>query len=140
MLRDLLTRFPLNYHSEWKVGTLDLTEQLLLTLMKLHLNVKKLHLSTDFNVSTATVTNVFITIVSALRDILFVGCMRTAIPSRAKNASCAPICFRDFPNCRMVIDCTEISVDRADNLKQRCTTYSHYKGTTAFEALIGVAP
>jgi len=27
MLRDLLERFPLNYHSEWNVGSLQLAEQ-----------------------------------------------------------------------------------------------------------------
>jgi Helix-turn-helix of DDE superfamily endonuclease len=79
VLHDLLAWFSLNYRSEWKVGTLDLTEQLLLTLMKLCLNIKKLHLATEFNASNATVTNVFFTIVSALYDALFIGimCKRT---------------------------------------------------------------
>ena len=69
----LLFCFPLQYHSDWKVDTLAIREQLLLTLMRLRLNLKIAHLSFHFNVSTSTVSNVFVTIVSALFDILYSG-------------------------------------------------------------------
>lgn len=142
VVRDLLARFPLQYHSEWNVSvdTLSLSEQLLLTLMKLRLRLKNLHLATHFGISTGTVTNVFITIISALYDILYVGIMCNTIPSQRKNAQCLPLCFTQFPNCRIIIDCTEISVDKAENLKMRCTTYSNYKSRTTLKALVGVSP
>ena len=50
------------------------------------------------------------------------------------------MCFTEFQNCRMVIECTEISVDKADNLEQQCKTYSNCKGKTTFKAFVGIAP
>lgn len=40
----------------------------------------------------------------------------------------------------MVIDCADTSMDRANNLKLWCTTYSNYESTTTFTAVTGVAP
>lgn len=140
VLLDFLARFPLHYHCEWRVGTLPLCEQLLLTLMRLRLNVKVMHLATQFNVSASTVCNVFVTIVSALHDILYKEIMEKNVPSVTQNRACLPRCFAQFPNCRMVIDCTEIRIDQADSLKLRCATYSNYKSHTTFKSLIGIAP
>ncbi|KAL4009131.1 hypothetical protein ACER0C_002983 [Sarotherodon galilaeus] len=123
-LEALLSRFDLKYHSDWTVQMMPLVDQLFLTLMKLKLNFGHADLSTRFNCSTATVTNIFTTIVSALYDILYIGMLENNIPSRAKNQTSLPDCFQPFSNCRIVLDCTEFS----------------YKRRTTLKALIGVAP
>ncbi|XP_076842474.1 uncharacterized protein LOC143487050 [Brachyhypopomus gauderio] len=69
-LEALLSRFELQYHSDWTVQIMPLIDQLLLTLMKLKLNCGHVDLATRFNCSTATVTNIFTTIICALYDIL----------------------------------------------------------------------
>lgn len=139
-LESLLSKFDLQYHFDWNVQKIPLVDQLLLTLMKLRINCGILDLSTRFNSSRATVTNIFITISSALHDILYVGMMENKIPSRFKNQTSLPECFRPFPNCRIVLDCTEVAVSNTESLDTQSHLYSHYKGGTTLKALIGVAP
>jgi len=64
-LESLLSKFELQYHSDWTVQIMPLVDQLLLTLMKLRLNCGHIDLATRFNCSTATVTNILTTIISA---------------------------------------------------------------------------
>ncbi|XP_061589442.1 uncharacterized protein LOC133454733 [Cololabis saira] len=139
-LEALLSKFELQYHSDWTVQIMPLIDQLLLTLMKLKLNCGHIDLATRFNCSTATVTNIFTTIVSALYDILYVGMLENNIPSTAKNQTSLPDCFRPFPNCRIVLDCTEVAVSNTESLETQSHLYSQYKGRTTLKALIGVAP
>ncbi len=139
-LEALLSKFQLQCHSDWTVQIMPLVDQLLLTLMKLKLNCGHIDLATRFNCSTATVSNTFITIISALYDILYVGLFKNNIPSTAKNQMSLPSCFRPFPNCRMVLDCTEVSISNTERLDTQSHSYSQYKGQTTLKALIGVAP
>ncbi|XP_062849916.1 uncharacterized protein LOC134312143 [Trichomycterus rosablanca] len=139
-LEALLSRFELQYHSDWTVQIMPLIDQLLLTLMKLKLNCGHVDLATRFNCSTATVTNIFTTILSALYDILYVGLLQNNIPFTAKNQTSLPDCFRPFPNCRIVLDCTEVAVSNTERLDTQSHLYSHYKGRTTLKALIGVSP
>ncbi|XDV13745.1 hypothetical protein PO909_002088 [Leuciscus waleckii] len=134
-LEALLSKFELQYHSDWTVQMMPLVDQLLLTLMKLRLNCGHVDLATRFNCSTATVTNIFTTLISALYDVLYVGLLENNIPSTAKNQTSLPDCFQPFPNCRIVLDCTEVAISNAERL-----LYSQYKGRTILKALIGVAP
>ncbi|CAJ1066282.1 uncharacterized protein LOC115593829 [Xyrichtys novacula] len=135
-LETLLSKFELKYHSDWTVQFMPLVDQLLLTLMKLRLNCGHLDLATRFNCSTATVTNIFLTIVSALYDILYVGMLENNIPSTAKNQTSLPECFRPFPNCRIVLDCTEVAVSKPERLDTQSHLYSQYKGRTTHKTLI----
>ena len=139
-LEALLSKFDLQYHFNWNVQIMPLIDQLLLTLMKLRLNCGILDLATRFNCCRATVTNIFTTISSALYDILYVGMMENNIPSRFKNQTSLPDCFQPFPDCRIVLDCTEVAVSNTERLDTQSHLYSHYKGRTTLKALIGVAP
>ncbi|XP_077093592.1 uncharacterized protein LOC143745364 [Siphateles boraxobius] len=136
---NLLSKFELQYHSDWTVQMMPLVDQLLLTLMKLRLNCGHVDLATRFNCSTATVTNIFITIISALYDVLYVGFLENNIPSTAKNQTSLPDCFQPSPNCRIVLDCIEVAVSNTERLDAQCTLYSQYKGRTTLKALIGVS-
>ena len=139
-LEALVSKFELRYHSAWTVQSIPLIDQLLLTLMKLRHNFGHVDLATRFNCSTATVTNIFLTIVCALYDILYVGMLENNIPSTAKNQTSLPECFRPFPNCRIVLDCTEVAISKTERLDTQSHLYSHYKGRTTHKTLIGVAP
>ncbi|KAK0144261.1 hypothetical protein N1851_017374 [Merluccius polli] len=133
-LEKLLSKFTLN--SDWTVQIMPLIDQLLLTLMKLKLNSGHVDLATRFNCSTATVSNIFITIVCALSDILYVGFMENNIPSREKNQTSLPNCFLPFPNCRIVLDCTEVAMSSTKSLETQSHLYSQYKGRTTLKALV----
>lgn len=93
-LEALLSRFELQYQPHWTVQSMPLVDKLLLTLMKMKLNYGHIDLATRFNCSTATVINIFTTIISALYDILYVGMFENNIPSITKNQTSLSDCFR----------------------------------------------
>lgn len=46
----------------------------------------------------------------------------------------------DYPNCRFIIDCTEIKTETPPKVEQRNLMYSYYKGTYTLKFLIGISP
>uniref|UniRef100_A0A8C6U6Q7 DDE Tnp4 domain-containing protein n=1 Tax=Neogobius melanostomus TaxID=47308 RepID=A0A8C6U6Q7_9GOBI len=57
-----------------------------------------------------------------------------------KNQGSLPSSFQAFPNCRMVIDCTDIKIAAPSSMDLQKYTYSTYRGMHTFKVLIGVAP
>lgn len=62
------------------------------------------------------------------------------VPSQNKNRLCLPNCFISFQNCRMTIDCTEVSCDIPRQLDHQKMTYSSYKHKNTLKGLVGVTP
>ena len=90
---------------------MPMEDQRLLTLMKLRLNVPILDLAVWFGVSGTTVANIFTTLICALHDIFFKQCMKS-VPSKQKTVAYPPNCFFSvFPSCRHIFDCTEIATE-----------------------------
>ncbi|XP_072383728.1 uncharacterized protein [Diabrotica undecimpunctata] len=83
-LFETMEGFELNYYANWQVKILPKIDQMLMTLMKLRLNLPHEDLAIRFNCSTATVTNIVMTWIYALHEILFKQLMEK-IPSRKKN-------------------------------------------------------
>ena len=121
-----LQRFQLKYYHGWTVQ-MALEDQLLLTIMKLRLNVPMLDLAVRFGVSRTTVANIFTTVVCAVHEIFFRSCMQ-CISSQQKTMASLPACFSPFPSCRQIFDCTEIAIEvPRQNLNANRLTYSSYK-------------
>ncbi|KAF0704086.1 THAP-type domain-containing protein, partial [Aphis craccivora] len=110
-----LKNCEIHYYLDWKVSSISKPDQLLITLMTLRHDFPHLDLSVRFGCSVATIT-------------------------RHKNKTCLPNAFKKFPNCRVVIDCTEIftSVSRLSMNAQR-DTYSSYKHRNTWKVLVGIA-
>ena len=51
-----------------------------------------------------------------------------------------PKCFDQFRNVRVVLDCTEVSVERPNCLECRISSYSHYHGGESVKVMIGCSP
>jgi hypothetical protein len=81
-----------NYFLGWNVACFSLKYQILITLMKLKLNLGHKYLAFRFNTSSSTVTNVTMTFIILLRDILFKSLMDN-VPSQLKNQLCLPNYF-----------------------------------------------
>lgn len=61
-------------------------------------------------------------------------------PSREQIKATMPRAFgTNFPNCRIVLACTELFVQRPSLISQSLT-YSHYKANMTWKALIGITP
>jgi hypothetical protein len=119
-LCQLLKNIELNYYLKWNVQKLSKVDQLLLTLTKLRQNFPHLDLAQRFQLSQATVTNVIITHVDIIKKTLCDQLMKN-VPSRLKNKSCLPSCCSTFPNCRIILGCTEIftAIPRKSMKQQR---------------------
>lgn len=139
-LYNLVKNVELNYYLKWTVETISKPDQILMTLIKLRHNFPHFDLSVRFKCSKSTVSNIIITWINILHNTLFSKFMKE-MPSRFKNKTCLPNAFKSFPNCRVIIDCTEIytSVSRQSMNIQR-DTYSSYKHRNTWKVLIGIAP
>ncbi|XP_041347169.1 uncharacterized protein LOC121367048 [Gigantopelta aegis] len=119
--------------------SLNKFEMLILTLMRLRLNVTASFLAYEFNVSLSTVSRVLIDVI----DVMFVRMKPLIIwPSRENLRKTMPIQFRKYfgTKCVVIIDCFEVFIDRPSNLKARAETWSSYKHHNTVKFLIGITP
>ena len=62
-------------------------------------------------------------------------------PSKSTILKTMPTCFREsYPTTRVIIDCTEIYIERPSSLRSQSATYSNYKHNDAVKGLLGIAP
>lgn len=113
-------------------------QQLLLTLMRLRLNLSGQDLGYRFHIHQSTVSRVFEFVIGVLYSKL-----KPLIkwPDRDALRKTMPMVFRKhYPNCVVIIDCFEIFIDRPTNLLARAQTYSQYKHHNTAKYLIGITP
>lgn len=115
----------------------DLILKIIVTLVKLKLNISFACIAILFKISNSTCTRYFYQTVSVLAVAL-----KPAIYWLTKEEIklSLPKCFRSFSNTRNVLDCTEIKVDKSNCLKCKILTYSHYKGQHSIKYLIVITP
>ena len=51
-----------------------------------------------------------------------------------------PFCFHTFPNLRVILECTEIFVQKSSSLLNQNLSFSHYKHHTTVKFFIGITP
>ena len=136
---ELCQRFDIEYYLGWRVETISPTDQLFITLRKLRTNVSIKVLAWEYKVSDTTITNIVVTWLHVLWEILVHG-MMNKLPSRQRNAQCLPQSFATFTNCRAVVDCTEIRCSIPKQFAMQSMTYSHYKHYHTLKGLVAVAP
>ncbi|XP_041966785.1 uncharacterized protein LOC125303093 [Alosa alosa] len=118
-----------------KLSTMD---QFFLFLCRLRQGFPEQDLATRFHVSQSTVSRVCVTWVNFLYFML--GSL-PMWPSRKTVDELMPDCFKcTFPATRVILDCTEIHVQKLSSKVLNSAIHSHYKGNTKFKGLIGIAP
>ena len=113
-------------------------QQLLMTLMRLRLNLPVQDVGYRFGVHASTVSRVF----QSCIDVMFTS-MRFLIhwPDREQLRLTLPMCFRGkFSSCAVIIDCFEVFIDRPSDLLARAHTWSSYKHHNTAKFLIGIVP
>ena len=106
--------------------------QLVLILIKLHLNVRQQDLAYRFNVSVSTVSRVF----SALIDVLHQRLDSLVIwPEREELRKSMSMELRRHVGLRVnaIVDCFDVFVDRPTNLEARSITWSNCKPYKIFD-------
>ncbi|XP_072395004.1 uncharacterized protein [Diabrotica undecimpunctata] len=116
---------------------LSLRQRIILVFVKLKTNLSFRCLSVLFRVSANTCKNYFHVTVEVLHKVL-----QPAVPwlSQERVSKRMPTCFEKYPDTRIILDCTEIPVEKNRCLKCRIMSYSYYKGDHTLKVLIGIAP
>ncbi|XP_056441150.1 uncharacterized protein LOC130378406 isoform X2 [Gadus chalcogrammus] len=119
-------------------GGLSWENHLLLVLMKVRLGLTNRDLAYRFGLPFSTVSKILRDWIPMLSSIVKPLIMW---PSKDAVRANMPKCFKPkFRNCRCIIDCTEIFIERTHNLKARAETWSNYKHQNTMKYLIGITP
>ena len=107
-------------------------------LVRLRLGLLEQDLADRFNLSSTTVSRIFCTWI----NFLFVKLQKIPLwPPREVIHSHMPKVFRElYPMTRVVLDATEIRVEKPSLPDVQPMTFSTYKNHNSYEALIGISP
>nr|CAI5835621.1 unnamed protein product [Callosobruchus analis] len=115
---------------------LNVRERVLLTMTKLKLDLSYVTLGALFSISGQLCKTYFFDFLTVLSQVLKV-CIY--FPSAEEVSKNLPKCFKNFKNCRAVLDCIEIFIQRP-SLCCRIKFYSQYKKSTTIKFMTGVSP
>jgi hypothetical protein len=118
--------------------SLDKFQQLLITLMRLRLNLCVQDLSYRFGIHSSTITRVFHSCI----DTMFVA-MKFLVrwPTREELRLTLPTTFKNkFSSCAVIIDCFEIFIERPSCLLATAQTWWSYKHHNTAKYLVGITP
>lgn len=111
--------------------------RVMLTLIKMKLNLTFRVLSVLFEITANTCRNIF---QSVLPTLAFILKFALRWPSKDEILRNMPVHFKNYRNTFLVLDCTEVHSARSKCAKCRVMSYSHYKGTFTVKFLVGVTP
>ncbi len=118
--------------------TFSIDDELLMTLMKLRLNLREGDIAFRFKVAQCTVSQILSTWIPFLARELegFIYW-----PSQEETFRYYPQCFHKYKGCvRCIIDCTEIQIDRPSLAASNNQVYSQYKSRPTLKCLVGITP
>lgn len=117
---------------------LSVEEKVMLTFIKLKQNISFAFLATLFNCySVKTCRRIFVNMINILR-----ACFKDCIPwpSKQEILQNIPNCFLPFPDIRIILDCTEILLQKPKSVCCQAITYSNYKSNYTLKFMTGVTP
>ncbi|KAL1436903.1 hypothetical protein MTO96_049293 [Rhipicephalus appendiculatus] len=109
----------------------------LLSLIKLRHNLPFSFLGVFFGIHRTTASNIFKSTVTVLGEILSKAVFW---PTKEAVVDNLTVYFKDYPNLRAVLNCTEIPLQRPKDMESQLLTYSWYKGTYTAKVLVSETP
>ena len=117
---------------------LSIPNQIFMTLMKLRLNSKLKDLAARFDITVKQTSHIITAVVPVLAAQLS---FLIKWPSKEACRRTLPKVYsKTYPRCRVIIDCTEIFIEKPSNLGARSATWSNYKHHHTMKVLVGIAP
>lgn len=136
---DILFQFVEPYIPHSSASVLSKFQQLVLTLIKLRLNLSHLDNGHRFGINRSSASRLFLSMV----DVLYKR-LKPLIywPDRNELRETTPMSFRVHFGTKVavIVDCFEIFLERPSNLVARTSTWSSYKHNNTVKFLIGIAP
>ncbi|XP_066925569.1 uncharacterized protein [Clytia hemisphaerica] len=119
---------------------LEPKDEFLLTLMRIRLGLLNEDLADRFGIAPSTCSVIFKTWIRFLSDTLG-NCLVKWLPKESVMEH-MPKAFRKqgYGNTRVVIDCSEVFIERSKSLKVQAQTWSDYKSHNTVKFLIGITP
>lgn len=113
-------------------------DQLFLTLMKLRLASEDFELATLFDLSEKCISKLLICWI----NFLYYQLSEIDIwPSRSVVTDTMPQRFKDnFPTTRVIVDATEIGIQKPGHVENQSASFSTYKNTNTMKVLVGCTP
>jgi hypothetical protein len=129
---------PAADHLDYKCLVLDKQNQFFLTTIKLRLSKEDMELSVLFRVSRVTAGRIFQTWLNFMfyqfQDLdLF-------IPREIIDAYMPKDFKRKFPSTRVILDATEVRIQKPEHPPDQSATWSTYKHANTLKTMIGVSP
>ena len=109
-------------------------EELFIVLVKLKTGNFNEDLSHTFDTSVGHISTIFSTWINFLNNEL------KALFEMQSSESDVAECYESFENLKVVLDCTELMLQRASNLDARKRTFSNYKHHDTVKFLVGLSP
>ena len=117
---------------------LSICERVLITFMKLKQNLSYSFIPILFpTITVKFFSDIICNMINILSAILE-PCIY--FPSGNEILRNMPDCFADYLGTRIILECTEIEIQKPKNLCCQITTYSHYKGRYTVKFMTGVTP
>ena len=113
-----------------RISKLSVAEELLAVLMRLCLGLLLQDVADRFNVSASTMSRIFTT---WLRLIIVEFWQMFPWPTRDLVPQYTPKRFSKYPSTRVIIDCTELYIQRPSSLVSQSETFSNYKHHNTFK-------
>ncbi|XP_037565620.1 uncharacterized protein LOC119445381 isoform X2 [Dermacentor silvarum] len=115
----------------------ELAMEFLMVLVRLRTGMRGKELARNFSISESQVSRIFTTWINFLeRELRHLN----HIPSREQILPHLPKSFRHFENTRLILDATEVRIQRPSSQSAQRQTFSSYKHYNTYKVLIGCTP
>ncbi|XP_070389846.1 uncharacterized protein [Dermacentor albipictus] len=114
-----------------------LVTEFFMVLVRLRTGMPGKGIARNFTMSESQVSRTFATWINVLeRELAAI----TSIPSRDETGPYVPRCFRFFENTRLILDATEVRIQRPSSIGAQRQTFSSYKHFNTYKVLVGCTP
>lgn len=121
-----------------QVLNVSVEDQFLMTLMKLRRNKEDYELGRYFDIDPSSVSNIFVTWINFIHQMWE---MLNTWPSRELINFNMPEGFLKFyPSTRVIVDCTEIPIQKPSNPAAQQAVWSSYKNRSTVKMEVGASP
>ena len=133
-----VTKHPSYVVSRGRPRNLVEIDEFFLTMNRLRLGLLEKDLADRFNTDQTEVSKIFSTWVDRMYDCLG---QLSFVTDRDTIKKFLPSCFKpEHEDVYLIIDCTELFIEKSSQVIQQSATWSEYKGHNTGKALIGLSP
>ncbi|XP_065308120.2 uncharacterized protein [Dermacentor albipictus] len=120
-----------------KSRSLTAAEQMYAVLVRLRTGMATREIARNFLISMPSFSRIFSEWVLILQKVLT---EITSFPTLPEVQQHMPLHFRRYPNTRIILDTTEIRIQKPSSLTAQRRTFSHYKFANTMKCVVGATP